>query len=131
MDRVSLSSIVSLGTHPSFAPQTPHILKAPFLAPLLAQAGRMIAQQGVKGAAKTAMTGAGKKVGELASKEGMKQLAQEGAKKVGTQLASKEGMEQAMNKLKESQQRREMERAKELMEAGKGGATVASTTMGS
>ena len=127
MDRVSLSSIVSLGTHPSFAPQTPHILKAPFLAPLLAQAGRMIAQQGVKGAAKTAMTGAGKKVGELASKEGMKQLAQEGAKKV----ASKEGMEQAMNKLKESQQKREMERAKELMEAGKGGATVASTTMGS
>jgi len=87
----------------------------------------MIAQQGVKGAAKTAMTGAGKKVGELASKEGMKQLAQEGAKKV----ASKEGMEQAMNKLKESQQKREMERAKELMEAGKGGATVASTTMGS
>ena len=129
MDRVSLTSIVSLGTQPLSAPQTPQqvlVVKAPPFA-LLAQVGRMIAQQGVKGAAKTAMTGAGKKVGELASKEGMKQLAQEGAKKV----TSKEGMEQAMNKLKESQQKREMERAKELMEAGKGGASVASTTMGS
>ena len=128
-DRVSLTSIVSLGTQPLSAPQTPQqvlVVKAPPFA-LLAQVGRMIAQQGVKGAAKTAMTGAGKKVGELASKEGMKQLAQEGAKKV----TSKEGMEQAMNKLKESQQKREMERAKELMEAGKGGASVASTTMGS
>jgi hypothetical protein len=85
----------------------------------------MVAQQGVKGA----LSQGAKKVGETATKEGMKQLAQEGAKKV----ASKEGMDAAMGKLREEQQKKEAEsrqRQQELMEAGRGGASTGSTTMG-
>jgi hypothetical protein len=85
----------------------------------------MVAQQGVKGA----LSQGAKKVGETATKEGMKQLAQEGAKKV----ASKECMDAAMGKLRQEQQKKEAENRQmqqELMEAGMGGASTGSTTMG-
>lgn len=104
---------------------TPDILKMAFLAPLLANAGRMIAQQGVKGALKTGA----KKVGEKATKEGLKEMAAQGAKKV----MSQEGMEAGMSKLKERQQQKEMERrqkSNELMEQGRQRASTGSTTMG-
>ena len=115
-------------THPSLTTTpdpTPSILKIAFLAPLLANAGRMMAQQGVKGALKTGA----KKVGEMATKEGLKEMAQQGAKKV----MSQEGMEGAMGKLKERQQQKEMERrqkSNELMEQGRQRASTGSTTMG-
>ena len=100
---------------PSFAPPdpTPDILKMPFLAPLLAAAGRAVATQGVKGA--------------------LKDMATQGAKQLGEKVASKEGMEQAMGKLKERQQQKEMERrqkSNELMEQGRQRASTGSTTMG-
>lgn len=122
----------SLGPHPYQQPQTPQqvlVVKAFPLAalagPLLSQVGRMVAQQGVKGA----LSQGAKKVGETATKEGMKQLAQEGAKRV----ASKEGMDAAMGKLRQEQQKKEAENRQmqqELMEAGRGGASTGSTTMG-
>ena len=126
----------SLGVHPYQQPQTPQqvlVVKAAPLAalaaPLLSQVGRMVAQQGVKGA----LSQGAKKVGQAATKEGMKQgakqLAQEGAKKV----ASKEGMDAAMGKLRQEQQKKEAENRQmqqELMEAGRGGASTGSTTMG-
>lgn len=109
---------------------------APLLAPLvaagktaLAGGASAIASQGLGGAARIAGRMASKKVGELASKEGMKQLAQEGAKRV----ASKEGMNAAMDKLRQEQQKKEAENRQmqqELMEAGRGGASTGSTTMG-
>lgn len=104
---------------------TPDILKIAFLAPLLANAGRMVAQQGIKGALKTGA----KKVGEKATKEGLKEMAAQGAKKV----MSQEGMEAGMSKLKERQQQKEMERrqkSNELMEQGRQRASTGSTTMG-
>ena len=122
----------SLGAHPYQQPQTPQqvlVVKALPLAalagPLLSQVGRAVAQQGVKGA----LSQGAKKIGESATKEGMKQLAQEGAKKV----ASKEGMDAAMGKLRQEQQKKEAENRQmqqELMEAGRGGASTGSTTMG-
>ena len=116
---------------PSFAPPdpTPDILKMPFLAPLLAAAGRAVATQGVKGA----LTAGAKKVGEAATKEGLKGMAAQGAKKVAEKVTSEEGMQQAIDKLKERQQQKEMERrqkSNELMEQGRQRASTGSTTMG-
>lgn len=119
---------------PSFAPSdpTPDIHKMPFVAalqPLLAAAGRAVATQGVKGALKTGA----KKIGEKATKEGLKDMATQGAKQLGEKVASKEGMEQAMGKLKERQQQKEMERRQKsdaLMEQGRQRASTGSTTMG-
>ena len=116
---------------PSFAPPdpTPDILKMPFLAPLLAAAGRAVATQGVRGA----LTAGAKKVGEAATKEGLKGMAAQGAKKVAEKVTSEEGMQQAIDKLKERQQQKEMERrqkSNELMEQGRQRASTGSTTMG-
>lgn len=120
------SSSTVLHPHLTATPDpTPDILKMAFLAPLLANAGRMIAQQGVKGALKTGA----KKIGEKATKEGLKEMATQGAKKV----ISQEGMEAGMSKLKERQQQKEMERrqkSNELMEQGRQRASTGSTTMG-
>jgi hypothetical protein len=129
----------SLGAHPYQQPQTPQqvlVVKAPFLAPLLAPlvaAGKTalaggasaIASQGLGGAARIAGRMASKKVGELASKEGIKRLAQEGGKTVA--------LNAAMDKLRQEQQKKEAENRQmqqELMEAGRGGASTGSTTMG-
>ena len=101
----------------------------PFLAPLLAAAGRAVATQGVRGALKTGA----KKIGEKATKEGLKDMATQGAKQMAEKVTSKEGMEQAMGKLKERQQQKEMERrekSNQLMEQGRQRASTGSTTMG-
>ena len=122
-------SITLPSLHPYQQPQTPHILKMPFLAPLLATAGRAIASQGLKGAMKQGA----KKVAQSATKEGLKDMAMEGAKNLGEKVTSGEAMESAMGKLKERQQQKEAERrqrSNELMEAGRQRASSGSTTMG-
>tara|TARA_R110001592_G_scaffold95546_2_gene275322 strand:+ start:620 stop:1027 length:408 start_codon:yes stop_codon:yes gene_type:complete len=125
-----LSNSSSFGNATLASPDpTPDILKMPFLAPLLATAGRAVASQGLKGAAKTGMG----KLGQMASKEGLKTMATEGAKQMAEKVTSKEGMEQAMGKLKERQQAKEMERrqkSNELMEQGRQSASTGTTTMG-
>lgn len=64
------------------------ILKVAFLAPLLLNAGRMAATQGVKQVGKVGVKAAAKgAMKNVASKEGMKNL----AGKAGKHLASKEG----------------------------------------
>ena len=124
------SSSTVLHPHLTATPDpTPDILKMPFLAPLLAAAGRAVATQGVRGA----LTAGAKKVGEAATKEGLKGIAARGAKQLGEKVASKEGMEEAMGKLKERQQQKEMERrqkSNELMEQGRQRASTGSTTIG-
>jgi hypothetical protein len=60
-------------------------------------------------------------------------MATEGAKQMAEKVTSKEGMEQAMGKLKERQQAKEMERrqkSNELMEQGRQSASTGTTTMG-
>jgi len=125
-----LSNSSSFGNATLASPDpTPDILKMPFLAPVLATAGRAIAGQGLKGAAKTGMG----KLGQMASKEGLSTMATQGAKQMAEKVTSKEGMEQAMGKLKERQQAKEMERrqkSNELMEQGRERASTGSTTMG-
>ena len=125
-----LSNSSSFGNATLASPDpTPDILKMPFLAPLLATAGRAVASQGLKGAAKTGMG----KLGQMASKQGLKTMATEGAKQMAEKVTSKEGMEQAMGKLKERQQAKEMERrqkSNELMEQGRQSASTGTTTMG-
>ena len=125
-----LSNSSSFGNATLASPDpTPDILKMPFLAPLLATAGRAVASQGLKGAAKTGMG----KLGQMASKEGLKTMATQGAKQMAEKVTSKEGMEQAMGKLKERQQAKEMERrqkSNELMEQGRQSASTGTTTMG-
>ena len=125
-----LSNSSSFGNATLASPDpTPDILKMPFLAPLLATAGRAVASQGLKGAAKTGMG----KLGQMASKQGLKTMATEGAKQMAEKVTSKEGVEQAMGKLKERQQAKEMERrqkSNELMEQGRQSASTGTTTMG-
>lgn len=130
----SFLSSNSLGMHPYQHPQAPHqvlVVKAPpalLLAPLLA-AGKTavgaVASQGLRGAA---MMGA-KKVGQMASKQGARNMAMSAA----SNLMPNNPMETAMEKLREEQQKKEAENRQmqqELMEAGRGGASTASTTMG-
>lgn len=125
-----LSNSSSFGNATLASPDpTPDILKMPFLAPLLATAGRAVVSQGLKGAAKTGMG----KLGQMASKQGLKTMATQGAKQMAEKVTSKEGMEQAMGKLKERQQAKEMERrqkSNELMEQGRQSASTGTTTMG-
>ena len=69
------------------------ILKFAFLAPLLMNAGRMAATQGIKQIGKVGVKAAAKgAMKNIASKEGMKNL----AGKAGKQMASKEGMDATM-----------------------------------
>jgi hypothetical protein len=70
-----------------------------------------------------------KKVGQMASKQGARNMAMAAASK----LTPEKPMDSAMGKLREEQQKKEAENRQnqqELMEAGRGGASTASTTMG-
>jgi len=70
-----------------------------------------------------------KKVGQMASKQGARNMAMSAA----NYLMPDDPMKTAMEKLREEQQKKEAENRRmqqELMEAGRGGASTASTTMG-
>lgn len=89
----------------------------PFLAPLLANAGRAVASQGMG----------------AATKQGLGAMAREGANKIGEKIQSGEAMESAMDKLKDRQQTKETERrekSSQLMEQGRQSASTGSATMG-
>jgi len=105
------------------------ILKAAFLAPLLANAGRMFATQGMKEVGKVGVKQAAKgAMKNVASKEGMKNL----AGKAGKHMASKEGMDSMMEGLashNQAKQQKDMQNQQEqqrIMDAGRASAGIGS-----
>ena len=107
--------------HPQTDDATP-ILKVAFLAPLLANAGRMFATQGVKQIGKVGVKEAAKgAMKNVASKEGMKNL----AGKAGKHLASKEGVNSMMEGLEshnQAKQQKDIQNQQEqhrIMDAGR------------
>jgi len=112
--------------HPQTDDATP-ILKVAFLAPLLANAGRMFATQGAKQIGKVGVKEAAKgAMKNVASKEGMKNL----AGKAGKQMASKEGMDAMMEGMAnhgQAKQQKDMQLQQEqqrIMDAGRSQAGI-------
>jgi len=112
--------------HPQTDDATP-ILKVAFLAPLLANAGRMFATQGAKQIGKVGVKEAAKgAMKNVASKEGMKNL----AGKAGKQMAYKEGMDAMMEGMAnhgQAKQQKDMQLQQEqqrIMDAGRSQAGI-------
>ena len=103
------------------------LLKVAFLAPLLANAGRMIAGQGIKQMGKVGVKQAVKEGGKkLATKQGMKELATGAAKKVNMKEMAQDAMSQQQEASRHKQMMQQQEQNR-LMDAGKAKAGTGSS----
>lgn len=103
------------------------LLKIAFLAPLLANAGRMAATAGAKQMGKVGVKQAVKEGGKkLATKQGMKELATGAAKKVNMKELAQDAMSQQQEASRHKQMMQQQEQNR-LMEAGKAKASTGSS----
>lgn len=103
------------------------LLKIAFLAPLLANAGRMAATAGVKQMGKVGVK-QGLKQGakKLATKEGLKEIAAGAAKKVDMKELAQDAMSRSQEESRHKQMMQQQEQNR-LMEAGKSKAGTGSS----